>query len=71
MEFYRAESRYVPPLSCVPVYVALEDWDAAFAWLERAYEDHSAWLIFVGYDPLYDAVRSDKRFKRLLRRMRL
>jgi serine/threonine-protein kinase len=66
-----AALQYVPPLSCVPVYIALEDWDAVFAWLERAYEDRSAWFIFVGSDPLYDAVRSDRRFRSLLRRMRL
>jgi tetratricopeptide (TPR) repeat protein len=67
----QAARQYVPPLSCVPVYVALQDWDAVFAWLERAYEDHSAWLIFVGSDPLYDAVRTDRRFRSLVRRIGL
>lgn len=66
-----AALEYASPLSCVPVYAALEDWDAVFYWLERAYEDHSAWLVFVGSDPLYDPVRSDPRFRSLLRRLGL
>lgn len=66
-----AERQYVPPLSCVPAYVALEDWEKMFAGLERAFEDHSAWLLFVGDDPLYDPIRSRRQFKNLLRRLRL
>jgi hypothetical protein len=64
-------SQYVPPLSYAPVYAGLKDWDAVMGCLERAYEEHSALLIFVSHDPLYDPIRSDRWFKRLLRRMGL
>ncbi|MGA2590546.1 MAG: tetratricopeptide repeat protein [Bryobacteraceae bacterium] len=66
-----AARQYVPPASCAPIYAALGEWDAVLARLEQAYEDHSAWLIFLGVDPLYDPIRSDPRFQSLLSRMQL
>jgi hypothetical protein len=66
-----AARQYVPPASCAPIYAALGEWDAVLARLEQACEDHSAWLIFLGVDPLYDPIRSDRRFQSLLSRMQL
>jgi serine/threonine-protein kinase len=66
-----AARQYVPPASCAPIHAALGEWDAVFARLEQAHGDHSAWLIFLGVDPLYDPIRSDPRFQSLLSRMRL
>jgi hypothetical protein len=39
--------------------------------LERAYEDHSAWLIWIKVDPRFDGTRNDPRYRDLLRRMKL
>ncbi len=41
------------------------------AWLERAYEERSSWIVWVKVEPRFDSVRSDPRFVSLLRRMRL
>ena len=51
------------------VYVALGDIEEAFKWLEQAYEHHNYTLAHVRWDPLWDPIRSDPRFKDLVRRM--
>jgi hypothetical protein len=38
-------------------------------WLERSYEDHDQWMIFVNSYPGLDRLRSEPRFHALLRRM--
>jgi TolB-like protein/Flp pilus assembly protein TadD len=66
-----AERRYVPAYSIATVHIALGDRDAAFDWLERAFDEHSVELTFIGAEPEVDAVRADPRFHSLLRRMNL
>jgi hypothetical protein len=43
--------------------------EQAFEWLERAYADREAQLLFVKATPAYDSIRSDPRFERLLERL--
>jgi eukaryotic-like serine/threonine-protein kinase len=66
-----AKSHYVPPYFLASVYAALGDTDAAFLWLERAYQQHDAYLPRLKVDPALDTLRSDSRFAELLRRMKL
>jgi tetratricopeptide (TPR) repeat protein len=49
----------------------LGDSDAAIDALEIAYDTRAFNLIYLGADPLYDRLRSDTRFTRLLQRMGL
>lgn len=58
---------YYPPLVAVD-YAELGDTDKAFAWLDRAYNEHAG-LLFVKVDPGYDSLHSDPRFGQLLRRI--
>jgi tetratricopeptide (TPR) repeat protein len=51
------------------IYAALGDTDTAFAQMERAYEERCEPLVYLKVSPLYDPLRSDPRFKDLLRRM--
>ena len=53
------------------VHVALGDVDDAFRWLDRAYEERSAWLAYAAVEPRLDVLRSDERFTRLLGALRL
>ena len=41
------------------------------AWLERAFQERSLELTFIGADPEMDVLRADPRFRDLLRRMNL
>jgi serine/threonine-protein kinase len=45
--------------------------DQAFNWLDRAYRVHDPSLTWLKTDPLVDDLRSDPRFKALLRTMNL
>jgi hypothetical protein len=53
------------------VYAALGDKDSAFLWLEKAYEDKSSFMTTLKYWTVFDPLRSDPRFKDLLRRVGL
>ncbi|HKW33340.1 MAG TPA: tetratricopeptide repeat protein, partial [Candidatus Acidoferrum sp.] len=64
-----AKSRYVPAFYTAAIYIGLGDKDEAFQWLEKAAEEHSDGLAFLGVDPAADSLRSDPRFQALLRRM--
>ncbi|MBI3666757.1 MAG: hypothetical protein HY236_11145 [Acidobacteria bacterium] len=66
-----SKSRYVAPYDVAVVYIGLGDKDQAMEWLEKAYEDHSAWLLWVKVDPRFDSLRGEPRHRDLLRRMNL
>jgi TolB-like protein/DNA-binding winged helix-turn-helix (wHTH) protein/Flp pilus assembly protein TadD len=60
--------RYVPPFSIALVHAGLDERDATFEWLERAYEARDVHLVFLPVDPRWDAYRSDPRFTALVAR---
>ena len=67
----RARSRYVPSYWIGLVHVGLDDFDQAFAWLNRAARERSAWLAWIKVEPRFDRLRSDPRYLPLLQRLRL
>jgi serine/threonine protein kinase/Tfp pilus assembly protein PilF len=67
----RAAHDWVDPLIMAFVYTDLGDKDQAFAWLDKAYEERATWIIWLGVEPKFDSLRSDKRFAELLRRIGL
>ena len=62
----RARLRYVPPAAFVNAYMGVGDHDAAFTALDRAYREHSNVVLFLKSHPLYDPIRTDRRFTALL-----
>jgi len=67
----QSKTRYVSPVAFAMVHAALGDNDAAFRWLDRAYDERRGWLCYLKVEPLLDGLRTDPRFARLLERMRL
>lgn len=53
------------------VYGALGDLDAAFEWLEEAYDERDVSLVHLDHDPFCDPLREDPRFEDLRRRVGL
>jgi TolB-like protein/Tfp pilus assembly protein PilF len=66
-----SEQEYVSPHDIAVIHVGLGEKEQAFAWLERAYENRSSWLVYLKVEPALDPLRSDPRFADLLRRMNL
>ncbi|NOR53341.1 MAG: tetratricopeptide repeat protein, partial [Candidatus Aminicenantes bacterium] len=67
----RSKRMYVPRYELAKIHFALGDNDQGFAWLERAYKEHESGLHGIKKDTLSDSVRSDPRFKALLKKMGL
>jgi tetratricopeptide (TPR) repeat protein len=66
-----SKTRFVPAAQIAIGYVGLDDHDAAFLWLERAYAERSQALTFLKMDPIFDSIRSDPRYEDLIARIGL
>ncbi|HLG13403.1 MAG TPA: winged helix-turn-helix domain-containing protein [Blastocatellia bacterium] len=64
-----SKERYVPSSALALIYLGLGEHDKVFEWLDRAYDERDALLPWLSQMPEFDAVRSDPRFRDLLRRM--
>ena len=71
LEELRAQSkrRYVPALYFAAIYTGLGDSDAGLLWLEKAYREHSEYLIYLNVDPMADTLRASPRFQAILRKI--
>ena len=71
-ELMQLSSRqYVGARGIAEIYLALDDRDNAFSWLEQAFSQRNGWLIHMRENPRYDRVRSDPRYLNLLQRLNL
>jgi eukaryotic-like serine/threonine-protein kinase len=62
---------YVSSFSIAEGYMRLGQKDKAFEWLEKAYQDHDSGLVSIAVEPMFDPVRSEPRFRDIVRRMKL
>jgi serine/threonine-protein kinase len=66
-----AKWKYVAPHFFAGIHIGLGDNDRAVECLEKSYEEHSHWLIYLHIDPSMNELRNDPRFQNLLRRVGL
>ena len=67
-----SKERYVSPYDMALIDAALGDKEQAFADLQKAYDDRTAWIaMYLNIDPRLDSLRSDTRFADLARRIGL
>ncbi|HXJ14030.1 MAG TPA: protein kinase, partial [Candidatus Limnocylindrales bacterium] len=66
-----ATQKYVAPCFFAGIHLGLQEPDRAIECLEKSFEEHSHWLIYLHIDPSMDALRPDPRFQDLLRRIGL
>jgi len=62
---------YVSSYSIAQAYMRIGEKEKAFGWLEKAYEERDSGLVSLAVEPMFDPVRSDPRFRDILRRMKL
>ena len=63
-----SERRYVSGLYMAIIYAGLKDQDRALEYLNKAYESRHPGLVLIRVDPIFDDLRSDNRFKQLVKR---
>ena len=64
--------RYVTPIAAAWICLGLDDRDCVFHYLEKGFQERSNFIAFLSVAPspkLYPAVRSDPRFRDLVRRL--
>ena len=64
-----AGGKFVTSYGIALVHAGLHQNDATFAWLNRAFDERSNWLVWLRLDPRWDGVRSDPRFAGLVSRI--
>jgi tetratricopeptide (TPR) repeat protein len=69
--FELSKKEHVSSFYVALVYTCLGQKDQAFEWLEKAHEEHDVYLSQLKVFPLLDSLRSDLRYKALLKKMNL
>ncbi|HJQ23687.1 MAG TPA: protein kinase [Blastocatellia bacterium] len=64
-----AQCHYVPAFLIAMIHIGLGDLDAAFAWLEKACEEHYGFLTYINVGPVFDPLRNDPRLVELTARI--
>jgi len=63
-----ATSQYVPPYAIALGYLGLQQADAIFQSLDRAYDARDVHLVFAPVDPKWDPYRGERRFQEVMNR---
>ena len=66
-----AKQKYVAPYFFAGIHVGLGENERAIEYLERCYQEHSHWLIYVAKDPSLDGLRDYAGFQNILRQIGL
>jgi len=64
-------TQHIDPLIFTYAYIGFNDKNQALNFLEKAYAEHSVSLTALKVDPLYDPIRAEPRFTKLLQQMGL
>ena len=64
------KQRYVMATNMALIHAGLGEKEEALGYLEQGFEERAAWMVYLNTDPRYDTLRSEPRFRELLRRMK-
>jgi len=65
----RSKNEYVSPLSLAFAYMGVGDNGKALDWIEKMFHDHIVTAVFLGIDPIFDPLRADVRFVKLVQQL--
>jgi adenylate cyclase len=71
LAMYTKEHADDDPYGIADIHAYRGEVDEAFAWLDRAYRQRQAWLYFVKFNPDFNSLKGDSRFKAFLRKINL
>lgn len=60
---------YVPAYGISLIYLGLRENGRALEWLQKAVEERFIWLVYLNVDPVFDELRGESGFQRLINRM--
>jgi serine/threonine protein kinase/Tfp pilus assembly protein PilF len=66
-----SKQKYIAPYFFARIHIGLGEDDRAIEYLQKCYEEHSHWLIYLHLDPSMDDLRDHRAFQDLLRRVGL
>jgi class 3 adenylate cyclase/tetratricopeptide (TPR) repeat protein len=66
----RAKNQYIPSYWIAVVYNGLKDREQVMAWMRKAYDERSSWLVWSNVEPRFDWLRDDGDFASLMKAMR-
>jgi tetratricopeptide (TPR) repeat protein len=64
-----SEKRYVSSYWIAVVYNGMKDREQTLAWLRKAFEERSSWLVWSNVEPRFDWLHSDPEFTALMKAM--
>lgn len=65
------KEQYVSPFYVAMLYAGLGDRENALAWLEKAYEEHDEWMVYLRVYPEFASLQSEPRYQELVSRLNL
>ncbi len=66
-----SSKKFVTSYGVALVYAGSGEKEAAFSWLNKAFEERSNWLVWLKTDPRWAPIKSDKRFTELVNKVGL
>lgn len=66
----RSKGSYVPSYWIAVIYNGFRDREQVLAWLRRAFDERSSWLVWSNVEPRFDWLRDDLEFASLMRAMK-
>ena len=60
------QGEYVAAIEYATAYTTIGDKEKAFTWLEKATQEHNHFAVEFKINPLYDSLRNDPRFQKLV-----
>lgn len=67
----KSKTQYVPAPYIAGMYVGLGDLDRAFQYLDQGFTEKNDRIVYLGVDPIADALRPDPRFSALMKKVGL
>ncbi len=64
-----ATRKFVTSYGIALVYAGLGETDAAYSWIDQAFEERSHWLVWLRLDPRWGRMRTQARFDELVSRL--